>query len=98
MPFSFRENCCHAILYPVGVFHYMSCTHSLLLGCGPEQLYVCLTLPYPILYFGAAALLYSMCALLYTTLFSTLLYEDLLYTTLFLAAAILYLYADVAIA
>src|SRR5258706_73257 len=49
-----------------------------------EQLYVCLTLHYPILYFWAAALLYSMCALLYTTLF--------------LAAAILYLYADVAIA
>jgi len=84
VPFSFRENCCHAILYPVGVFHDMCCTHSVLLGCGPEQLYVCLTLHYPILYFGAAALLYSMCALLYTTLF--------------LAAAILYLYADVAIA
>src|SRR5258706_2388862 len=49
-----------------------------------EQLYVCPTLHYPILYFRAAALLYSMCALLYTTLF--------------LAAAILYLYADVAIA
>src|SRR5258706_1940071 len=49
-----------------------------------EQLYVCLTLHYPILYFLAAAILYSMCALLYTTLF--------------LAAAILYLYADVEIA
>ena len=49
-----------------------------------EQLYVCPTLHYPILYFLAAAMLYSMCALLYTTLF--------------LAAAILYLYADVAIA
>src|SRR5258706_9870565 len=48
------------------------------------QLYVCLTLHYPILYFLAAAILYSMCVLLYTTLF--------------LAAAILYLYADVAIA
>src|SRR5258706_3539270 len=36
-----------------------------------EQLYVRLTLHYPILYFWAAALLYSMCALLYTTLFST---------------------------
>src|SRR5258706_13474029 len=31
MPFSFRENCCHAILYPVGVFHDMCCTHSVLL-------------------------------------------------------------------
>src|SRR5258707_6014186 len=49
-----------------------------------EQLYVCLTLHYPILYFLAAAILYSICALLYTTLF--------------LAAAILYLYTDVAIA
>ena len=77
MPFSFRENCCYAILYPVGVFHDMCCTHSVLLGCGPEQLYVCLTLHYPILYFGAAALLYSMCALLYTTLFFTLLYVGL---------------------
>src|SRR5258706_11010317 len=48
------------------------------------QLYVCLTLHYPILYFLAAAILYSMCALLYNTLF--------------LAAAILYLYANVAIA
>src|SRR5258706_6797887 len=47
------------------------------------QLYGCLTLHYPILCFLAAALNYSMCALLYTTLF--------------LAAAILYLYADVAI-
>src|SRR5258706_9291073 len=78
MPFSFRENCCHAILYPVGVFHDMCCTHSVLLLyadratlCAPYS-----TLPY--------SLLYSMCALLYTTLF--------------LAAAILYLYADVAIA
>jgi len=70
VPFSFRENCCHAILYPVGVFHDMCCTHSvlllyadratlcapystlpysLLLGCGPELLYVCLTLHDPIL-------------------------------------------------
>src|SRR5258706_11728944 len=49
-----------------------------------EQLYVCPTLHYPILYFWAAALLYSICALLYTTLF--------------LPAAILYLYANVAIA
>src|SRR5258706_4584541 len=49
-----------------------------------RQLYLCVPLHYPILYFGAAALLYSMCALLYTTLS--------------LAVAILYLYADVAIA
>src|SRR5258706_9765594 len=70
VPFSFRENCCHGILYPVGVFHDMCCTHSvlllyadratlcapystlpysLLLGCGPELLYVCLTLHDPIL-------------------------------------------------
>src|SRR5258706_13680857 len=49
-----------------------------------EQLYVCLTLHYPILYFLAAAMLYSMCTLLYTTLF--------------LAVAMLYLYANVVIA
>src|SRR5260221_14027448 len=49
-----------------------------------KQLYVCLTLHYPILYFLAAAILYSMCTLLYTTLFLT--------------AVILYLYANVAIA
>src|SRR5258706_15698712 len=49
-----------------------------------EQLYVCLTLHYPILYFGAAALLYSICCLLYTILF--------------LPAALTYTFADVWIA
>src|SRR5258706_7971823 len=77
MPFSFRENCCHAILYPVGVFHDMCCMHSVLLLYADEAT-LCLpysTLPYSLLL--AAALLYSMGALLYTTLFSTLLYVGL---------------------
>src|SRR5258706_238883 len=74
------------------VFHYFTLLYSILGRCFHYfsllfitwDIILYFTLHYPILYFGAAALLYSMCALLYTTLF--------------LAAAILYLYADVAIA
>src|SRR5258706_8240173 len=71
VPFSFRENCCRAILYPVGVFHDMCCTHSVLLLYADEAT---LCAPYSTLPYS---LLYSMCALLYTTLFSTLLYVRL---------------------
>jgi len=87
VPFSFCENCCHAILYPVGVFHDMCCMHSVLLLyadwatlCVPYS-----TLPYSLLLGCGHTLPVVLCV------------GSLLYTTLFLTAVVLYLYADVAI-
>ncbi len=87
VPFSFRENCCHTILYPVGVFHDMCCTHSVLLLyadwatlCAPYS-----TLPYSLLLGCGHILPVVLCV------------DSLLYMTLFLTAVILYLYANVAI-
>src|SRR5258707_3846911 len=88
MPFSFCENCCHAILYPVGVFHDMCCMHSVLLlyADGATLCVPYSTLPYSLLLGCSHTLLVVLCV------------HSLLYTTLFLTAVILYLYADVAIA
>ena len=60
MPFSFRENCCHAILYPVGVFHDMCCTHSVLLlyADGATLCVPYSTLPYSLLWGCGPTLLY----------------------------------------
>src|SRR5258706_504953 len=51
VPFSFRENFCHAILYPVGVFHDMCCTLSVLLlyADGATLCVPYSTLPYSLL-------------------------------------------------
>src|SRR5258706_2775379 len=60
VPFSCRENCCHAILYPVGVFHDMCCTHSVLLHYA-DKATLCVpysTLPYSLLLGCGPALLY----------------------------------------
>src|SRR5258706_10836371 len=88
MPFSFCENCCHTILYPVGVFHDMCCMHSVLLLCA-DRATLCVpysTLPYSLLLDCGHTLLVVLCV------------DSLLYTTLFLTAVILYLYTNVAIA
>src|SRR5258706_1827701 len=60
MPFSFHENSCHAILYPVGVFHDMCCTHSVLLlyADGATLCVPYSTLPYSLLLGCSPALLY----------------------------------------
>src|SRR5258706_3295864 len=60
VPFSFRENSCHAILYPVGVFHDMCCTHSVLLlyADGATLCVPYSTLPYSLLWGCSPTLLY----------------------------------------
>src|SRR5258706_10175313 len=88
MTFSVCGNCCHAILYPVGVFHDMCCMHSVLLLYA-DRATLCVpysTLPYSLLLGCGHTLPVVLCV------------DSLLYTTLFLTAVILYLYANVAIA
>src|SRR5258706_10476934 len=87
VPFSFCENCCHTILYPVGVFHDMCCMHSVLLlyAYGATLWTPYSTLPCSVLLGCGHTLLVVICV------------DSLLYTTLFLTAVILYLYADVAV-
>src|SRR5258706_6787575 len=74
VPFSFRGNCCYAILYPVGVFHDMCCTHSvLLLYADGATLYVPYsTLPYSLLWGCGPTLLYMRLTLHYPILYFTL--------------------------
>src|SRR5258706_2028898 len=70
MPFSFHENCCHTILYPVGVFHDMCCTHSVLLLCA-DGATLCVpysTLPYSLLLGCSHTLLYVCLTLHYPIL------------------------------
>src|SRR5258706_9155884 len=70
MPFSFCENCCHTILYPVGVFHDMCCTHSVLLlyAYGATLCVPYSTLPYSLLLGCSHALLYVCLTLHYPIL------------------------------
>src|SRR5258706_874409 len=70
VPFSFCENCCHAILYPVGVFHDMCCTHSVLLLYA-DRATLCVpysTLPYSLLLGCNHTLLYVCLTLHYPIL------------------------------
>src|SRR5258706_1111305 len=70
VPFSFCQNCCHTILYPVGVFHDMCCTHSVLLLYA-DRATLCVpysTLPYSLLLGCSHTLLYVCLTLHYPIL------------------------------